>query len=298
MIRVAFIGAGKIGKALAHVIGPRGEIEMWDKDPNQVPGDMKPLEDVLQSASVVFLCVPSWTVREVCGQIAPFTEKGAVIVALSKGLEEGSLKTMDAVMQESLPSGVRVAFLGGPLLSEELLADMHGIGVLAAGDKKAFEAVRPLFEGTNLRLEHARDVRTVALLSVLKNIYAVGLGIAEGLDWGWNGKGWLAGRALEEMTEIVRALGGDAKTVAGSAGAGDFLATAMSPSSRNRTTGQEIGRTGTCKKPSEGSRSLPRVLALLGKNASRFPLLLALDRIVTKQESPHDTFQELFNETD
>lgn len=294
MIRVAFIGAGKIGKALAHVIGARGEIEMWDKDPKQVPGEMKPLEEILPSASVIFLCVPSWTVREVCGRIAPLAEKNAVVIALSKGLEEGTLNTMDAVMRESLPSDVHVAFLGGPLLSEELLRDMHGVGVLATGDRPAFDAVRPLFEGTNLRLEYASDIRTVALLSVLKNIYAVGLGIAEGLDWGWNGKGWLAGRALAEMREIVTGVGGNADVVAGSAGVGDFLATAMSPSSRNRTTGEEIGRTETCKSPSEGCRSLPRVLALLGEDAARFPLLLALDRVVTRHEPARETFEKLF----
>ncbi len=295
MTRVVFIGAGKIGKALAHVIGPRAEIEMWDKDPNQVPGEMKTLEEIAPSADVIFLCVPSWTVREVSERLAPLTKKNAIIIALSKGLEEGTLKTMDAVMRETFSAEQHIAFLGGPLLSDELLADMHGVGVLASGgDKTAFDAVRPLFNGTNLRLEYASDIRTVALMSVLKNIYALGLGIAEGLDWGWNGKGWLAGRALEEMTGIIRTLDGDAQIVAGSAGAGDFLATSMSPTSRNRTTGQEIARTGTGKTPSEGSHSLPRVLALLDKNAARFPLLLALDRIVTKQESARETFEELF----
>ena len=293
MTQVTFIGIGEIGSALMHVIGERAEIRAWDKDVSKMAGKPLTMEEALKGADIVFICVPSWVVREVSKEISQFINKKTIIVSLAKGLEEKTLKTMDAVLEECLPSGQPFGVLGGPILAEELMADLPGVGVLGAKDQIVFSNLQPLFQGSSVRLESVSDAQTVALASVLKNIYAVGLGIAEGLGWGWNGKGWLAAKAMVEMNIIVRLLGGDERIIAGAAGGGDFLATAMSPDSRNRETGREIAIAGECVKTSEGCHSIVPVLQLVNDSKQHLPFLLSLDRIINQHEKPKKVFEEL-----
>ena len=293
MQNVLFVGAGEIGTAIARVIGDRARVEMWDKNQERAP-KMRSLEESAPDASVVFICVPSWVVRELLARIAPLLRPDAVVVSLAKGIEEKTLKTMDAVLQDSFPAERRFGILGGPLLAEELMADLPGVGVFASKSQEAFDVIAPLFVDSCVRLEFSDDPHSIALASVLKNVYAVGLGVADGLGWGWNGKGWLAARAIGEMTEILAHLGGQSDVASGSAGAGDFLGTAMSPDSRNRQTGREIAKNWTCAVQSEGCLSIPSVLALLQDDVSRFPFLLSLDRIINKHEDSKAVFQDLF----
>jgi glycerol-3-phosphate dehydrogenase (NAD(P)+) len=291
MKSVLFIGAGEIGLALSRVVGNRASVEMWDRHPDKVP-KMKPLEQTVPDADIVFLCVPSWCVRDALGGIIKMLPRSAIVVSLAKGVEAGTLKTMDAILLESIPNN-RFAILGGPLLAEELGAGLPGVGVFASKDKSAYDETVELFEGTNMRLEYSDDIRAVALAAVLKNIYAVGLGIVDGLGWGWNAKGWFCAKALCEMREIVQAFGEDPDVIYCSAGAGDFLATAMSPDSRNRTTGREIATTGACKELSEGCRAVESISAMLGGDVSRFELLVSLDQIINKHENAKPIFQNL-----
>ena len=144
MKKVLFIGAGEIGTALARVIGSRANVEMWDKNPERAPG-MRTLEENIPEASVIFLCVPSWTVRELLVRIASLLRPETVVVSLAKGIEENTLLTMDAVLNESLPANQRLGILGGPLLAEELMTGLPGIGVFASSSRESFNDVASLF---------------------------------------------------------------------------------------------------------------------------------------------------------
>ncbi len=292
MSQVLFIGAGKIGTALAHVINDRAAIDLWDQDPTQAP-NMKPLVESVPLADVIFLCTPSWTIRAIIEQIIPFLRPITVIVLLAKGLEAETQNTMDTVLANLLPAVQPWGLLGGPLLADELTDELPSIGVFASASRPTYLEINKLFLGTNVRLEYSTDPHTIALAAVLKNIYAVILGLAAGLGWGYNGQGWLAARALTEITNIIQQLNGDAILVAGSAGAGDFLATAMSPDSHNRTAGIEIAKTGRCITTNEGCRSLPPIIALLNNQLDQFPLLFALDQIVNQHAAAAAIFHGL-----
>ncbi len=292
MSQVLFIGAGKIGTALAHVIGSRAAINLWDQDPAQAPS-MLPLAESVPLADVIFLCTPSWTIRAIIEQIMPFLRPVTVIVSLAKGLEAETQSTMDTVLANLLPAVQPWGILGGPLLADELTDELPGIGVFGSASRSAYLEINKLFLGSNVRLEYSSDPHTIALAAVLKNIYAVILGLASGLGWGYNGQGWLAARALGEMTEIVSQLGNDATLIAGPAGAGDFLATAMSPDSHNRTAGQELAKTGRCTTTNEGCRSLPTIITLLNNQLDQFPLLSALNQIVEQHAEAATIFHNL-----
>lgn len=291
MKRVLMVGAGEIGQALVRAMRDV-TVDCWDLKPERCTFT-GPLEDRVPGVDMIFLCTPAAAVRATAARIAPRLTKDTVVLCLSKGVEGENLATMDRVLEETLPKRQRYVLLGGPLLAEELDAGKPGVGVFASQSVSAFAVVAPLFAGGPVRLEYTKEVRAVAFAGVLKNVYAVALGIAEGVGWGWNGKGWLATKCLAEFNGVLRVLDGRSEVALSAAGAGDFLATAMSPDSRNREAGRQIARTGTCTSPGEGCKTLPFLLRRLGNKSKRFPILEVLRRIVIGGEDAQEAFEDL-----
>lgn len=269
MAQVVIIGAGEIGKALGKVIEKNAQVFLWDKNPERVEGQ-KPLEEIIPQADFLFLCVPSWAVLPALEEVKKHLTEKTTIISLTKGLVEGG-KTMADVHEGGI--------LGGPLLAEELMKGEAGYGVLGAR-REIFDKTAPLFADTDITLEYSEDRQGVALAGVLKNVYALALGMAEGLDLGDNTLGHLATQALKEMREITEILGGEKETILGNAGLADFIATSFSHYSANRETGEKIvkGEVGNLK--SEGLVSLPILLKILEGKTDQFPLLQALKNII------------------
>jgi glycerol-3-phosphate dehydrogenase (NAD(P)+) len=295
--RVAIVGAGEIGTALAYLIRKSGRsVELWDKDATKVP-DQKPLAEIIPGASAVFLGVPSWAMRPALGSLKPLLTAGTVVVSLAKGIEHETKKTMDGVMAELLPAGVPAALLGGPMLAKELKQDMIGAAVIATERQDDFDRVRALFAGApTIRLEWSSDLRLTALLGVLKNVYAVGLGIVDGLGWGMNAQGWFTARAIREMDAIVTALHGVPNAVCGSAGVGDYVATGFSSYSRNRGFGHGIVLNGVCDLRSEGCISLPSLLSLVDGRLAEFRILTTLNQVLYEKADVKAAFERLLAE--
>ncbi len=292
---VVIIGAGEIGSAIAHLLqkNPDAQAVLWDKDSKKVP-DQKALEAIIPQADFVFLCVPSWVVRAAIGEIMAHLSKHTIVISLSKGIERDTQETIDAVLEKSLPVGQPSALLAGPMLAEELMQDMPGFAVVASVNEKTYQATESLFLNTNLYVEYASDMRSVALASVLKNIYAIALGIADGLGWGSNQKGWLTAAGLHEMGQIVTLLHGNAELLKSVAGIGDFLATGYSCYSRNFQVGNELIQKGTCGLESEGLVSMPALGTMLKGETENLPLFEALTNIILHKKDAKDAFAKIY----
>jgi glycerol-3-phosphate dehydrogenase (NAD(P)+) len=236
--RVVMLGAGKIGSAIGRTLAKNGvRVAYWDALPGKVRGQ-KPLAEIVPRASGLFLCLPSWCLREAAQSVAPLLRRGAFVVSVSKGLERGTQLASDAVLHQVLPEGAPFVYLGGPLLADELLKGQPGVGVAASADPAALRKMRALFAGTRLKIETTDDVAGTVWSAILKNVYAIGLGMTEGLGWGANARGWFTAKAVAEAGGILEDLGGRRETFHDTAGVGDFVATGFSPHSR-RAMGQE-----------------------------------------------------------
>ena len=133
MKQVTFIGLGEIGGAIASAIKENAVIRAFDKDPSKIPeGNPKTLPEAVTGAEVVFLCVPSWVIREIAEQISPLISPECIVISLAKGLEENTLKTMSEVLEEVLPKNQPSGVLGGPLLAEEIQKGLPGIAALGS----------------------------------------------------------------------------------------------------------------------------------------------------------------------
>ena len=292
---VAVIGAGNLGNAVGKLLAANGiAATLWDVNPAKVPGTKRGLDEIIPVATHVFLCVPSSAIQGALQAIVPFLPPDAVIVACPKGMDAGSAKTMGELMPELLPQGQPFAVVGGPMLAEEISAGKNAACVIASSDEQVLSTLKALLASPNLRMETTHDVVGVSLAGILKNIYAVAIGAADELALGDNEKGWLVAQALAEMTSVAQALGADARTIQGTAGLADLVATAYSPFSQNRTAGALLAKNTVPTLRGEGLVSLPFLVRRLGAGTQQYPLLNTVKEIGLDGEPAAPAFQKLF----
>lgn len=267
----------------------RPTVIYWDMAKGKVP-NQQALEVSAPQADAVFLCVPSFAVREVAETIALFLRRGVPVITIAKGMEAATGKTMDVVLKESLSRAQPYGLLSGPMLVEELRRDKGGLAMLAVNDEKSFLLLKKLFAEAPLHLEFTTALRAVAMAGVMKNIYSIVLGVAEGLGWGNNRKGWIVAEAMVEMVALFEAWKLPKEIALGTAGLGDLIATGLSSSSRNEQVGEKL--TVLQKGQSEGTESLPVIRKLArGINPRRLPLLNALWQVVKKKQTARQAFE-------
>jgi glycerol-3-phosphate dehydrogenase (NAD(P)+) len=289
---IVIIGAGKIGQAIAHSIEKKDvSIFWWDTDPAKSQ-TLTPLSESIPKAEIVFLCPPSWAIREVLVEIKPFLSPNTILVSPSKGLEQKTGLRIDEVVEDVTP-GQPFGFLLGSMLADEMMRNEPAVAAFASKSEIAQSKVVDLFKDTELFIHPTSDVCGAGYSAVVKNIYAILMGIVDGLGHGDNVKGFIASRAINEMQSLICALGGHEKTCGTAPGIGDFLTTAYSPLSRNRTVGRAIIKNEAFPRTAEGVVSLPILVSRLGDELSKYPLLKALSEIVNKETDPKEKILSL-----
>ena len=196
-------------------------------------------------ADAVVWATPAQRLRENARRLLPqLPQTGVVHASAAKGLEQGSLLRMSEVLEQELTVAAvdaPVAALSGPNLAREIAQGLPAASVAAAAAPDARARLRDLFNSPSFRVYTNDDIIGVELGGALKNVIAIAVGIAVALESGDNARAALITRGLAEIARLGAALGANASTLAGLAGMGDLLATAMSPQSRNRALGERIG---------------------------------------------------------
>jgi glycerol-3-phosphate dehydrogenase (NAD(P)+) len=276
--KVAVLGSGAWGTALAKVIAEKGDpVTLWSRrsdlcdqinetheNARYLPGAQLPitlrathdLKDALTGASMVVFVVPSHGTREVAKMVAAHIPTDVPIVSATKGIENESLMFMDEVLDEELPKAAtkNLAYLSGPSFAKELAQKQPTAVVIAARDARVCDDVMRRFHTPYLRLYNSDDVPGVECGGAMKNVVAIAAGAIDGLGLGHNTRAALITRGLAEIAKLAMARGGTALTVAGLAGMGDLVLTCTGELSRNRTVGYELGK----------GRKLGEILAGLG----------------------------------
>lgn len=194
---------------------------------------------------VVIWATPSQRLRENLRNVLPMLTPGDTAhVSAAKGLEQGSHLRMTEVLTQELDLAGREARVGavsGPNIAREVARGLPATTVVASDAESDRERLQSALNSPSFRVYTNEDVVGVELGGALKNVIAIAVGTAIGLDIGDNGCAALMTRGLSEIARLGVALGARPSTFAGLAGLGDLLATANSPRSRNRTLGERIG---------------------------------------------------------
>jgi glycerol-3-phosphate dehydrogenase (NAD(P)+) len=264
-VKVSILGAGSWGTALAiHLARSGHSVVLWSRDaevattiarerrhPRRLPdipipegvGTTSELARAFEYSETIVLAIPCAAFREVLGASPAPDSKPLRFVSTAKGIEPDTLKRMSEIVLEWYPSS-SVAALSGPTFAEGVARGDPSAAVIADRGGSLARDLQQHFSNSQLRLYSSSDVVGVELAGALKNVIAIAAGIVSGLGFGHNTLAALVTRGLAEMGRIVRACGGELKTVHGLAGIGDLMLTATGRQSRNRHLGEEIGRGG------------------------------------------------------
>ncbi len=291
MITIGILGFGEIGKALHHILSAQKElvIDAWDKNADILP-NQRPLSEFVPICDVIFVCVPTWLIRSALHSIHRLLKDEAILVSLSKGFEKETCTRVDHLFGNFCVDHPLV-FIGGPMIAEELIASTPSQGIASSLNPEALSTVVKLFEGSTLTIESSDDFEGVVTAASLKNVYALGIGIGDGLNLGSNGHGILVSMAVQEMMHIVVANGGRAESALGLAGLADLVATTQSPNSTNYTTGIRFARGLPPLRGSEALNTIPCIITSMKDLLDDMPLLKALHAIVVDGKDPTATMK-------
>jgi glycerol-3-phosphate dehydrogenase (NAD(P)+) len=263
---IAVIGAGSYGTCLAVLLGKAGHrVNLYCRSADSAaamdaarentaylpghrfPDSVRVTSDLLSAVRArrfVFGVTPSHGIREVLSRAAPALDPDAIVINASKGLEDGTLKSIDAVYRDVLPARIaaRATYLSGPTFAGELAAGTPAAIVLAGRDAVTSLAVQHALSHDHFRIYTTDDVVGVLIGGALKNVIAIAAGMSDGLGYGSNTRVALITRGLAEITRIGVALGANALTFAGLSGIGDLVLTCSGDASRNRRVGLALGR--------------------------------------------------------
>ncbi len=293
-MNIVIIGAGELGQAIATLLSKKDvHITLWDADASKV-ANQKSLAEILPIANAVFFCIPSWVIEKAIEEVTPYLPKQCILVSFAKGIEGKTGKTMPELFAEKFPDH-EYAIISGPMLAEEISEGKSAIGVIATTNDTTRRTLQNLFSSPQFKAELSNKPFDVAIAGTLKNIYAVALGIADGLELSGNEKGWLVSQAINEMALIGEVLAVDTHTILTTAGVADLIATGYSEFSRNRQVGDEIVRNGSCKLPGEGLMSLPPLLKRIDEKGTHLPLLSLINAVGIECKPAKELFQLFFN---
>ncbi|MDY6907151.1 MAG: NAD(P)H-dependent glycerol-3-phosphate dehydrogenase [Chloroflexota bacterium] len=277
-MKVAIVGSTSWGTTMGMLLARKGaEVHLWTRtaeeaqrlaregeNATRLPGIPLPqglvptsdLKGAIAGAALVIVAVPSQTMRGNVRQVCPHLEGPVPLMCASKGLESGTAQRMSVVIAEELGAAYQdhICVLSGPNLSREIALGLPASTVVAAADISLAQGVADIMASPTFHVYTSDDVVGVELGGALKNIIALGAGMADGLNYGMNAKAAFMSQGLTEITRLGVAAGAKPITFIGLSCLGDLLATCSSPLSRNHTLGEGLAM----------GRSLEEQMALMG----------------------------------
>ncbi|HEY4054892.1 MAG TPA: NAD(P)H-dependent glycerol-3-phosphate dehydrogenase [Terriglobales bacterium] len=324
MSRIAIIGAGAWGTALAIVAGRKQshQVRLWayeqevrdsirNKRENSLflAGHLIPdsvfvtgdFAEALSGAELVVSAVPSQHCRRILEQIAPYLHSEIFLISAAKGLEQTTLLRMTEVIGQATSNRYKVGALSGPTFAAEVARGDPTAIAIASTDEALMSAVQRDFSDLAFRVYSNSDVVGVELGGALKNIIAIAAGVCDGLGLGHNSVAALITRGLAEISRLALACGGRAETMSGLAGLGDLVLTCTGALSRNRSVGIELGRgrklseivAGMHGMVAEGVFTTDAAVQLAGARKVEMPITEQIHAILNQGKSPRDAIHEL-----
>jgi len=321
-MRLAIIGAGGWGTALAIVLSPRFEsVRLWVYEPElaariaatrendvylaglRVPDNVctgTSIAWTLEGADIALGVMPSQHARGLYAEMRQHLNPSAILVSATKGLERTSLLRMSEVISQTGSAPAGLAVLSGPTFAREVARGEPAAVVIASGDPAVAQRVQQAFSGPTFRLYTNSDPLGVELGAALKNVVAIAAGVCKGLGLGNNTLAALITRGLAEITRLAVAMGAQPRTLAGLAGLGDLVLTCSGDLSRNRMVGLELAKgrkladiVGSTKMVAEGVETCDAALALGGRFCVELPIIEQMYAVLHASKSPADAIRDL-----
>ena len=315
--RLAVVGAGSFGTALAQLAAQRGaETLLWARDPQLADAinqdrtnsaylsgqtlhpSITATSDLMELADrdCWLMVTPAQAMRSVLEK-AP--RNGQALILCSKGIEEATGQ-LPSDVAASLCPGSPIGVLSGPSFAHELAAGLPTAVTLATADADLGKALRDRLSRPTFRIYLSDDVAGAEIGGAVKNVLAIACGVVEGKGLGQNARAALIARGFAEMTRFGLALGAQRETLAGLSGLGDLVLTCSSPSSRNFSLGKGIGEgrspaelLADRRSVAEGAFTAPVLARLARERGIDMPIVEAVEALLSGRANVDEVLEQL-----
>ncbi len=259
------------------------------------------LKKALQYCEIVVFAVPSKFTASVLKDMrrtrVDLSRK--TILSVTKGFDHDSLLRISEIIERELGK-INLAVLSGPTIAIEVAKKIPSTAVIASKNRTTCKKLQAIFNSEHFRIYTNNDVIGVELGGSLKNVIALACGVCDGLGYGSNTKAAILTRGLNEMSRLGLAMGARAKTFTGLSGLGDLVTTCVSPKSRNRTVGEQLGQGKKLKRilssmqmVAEGVETAKSVYKLAQRYEIPMPITEEVYNILYKDKAPADAVKDL-----
>ena len=316
-MKVTILGSGAYGIALALMFNEnKCDITLWEKFeehakqlretrindrvlPNVlIPKNIKimsDLEESIKNSELIVIAIPAGFVDEVASELSKYIKKGQHICIATKGIEQDTCLFIDDVVQKYIKTK-NIAAISGPSFAVDI-AHHVPIGLtLATKNKKTAALIHQGLENKTLKLRDTDDLVGTEICGSIKNVIAIAAGMIDGMGLPESTQAMLITESLHDIKELIKALGGDGKTILSFAGFGDLLLTCTSTKSRNFSFGRLIG-SGTSKDEIdnyinnttiEGLYTLKSIHKLIKNKKVDIPIIDLIHDIVFYDKDPNE----------
>ena len=309
-VKITVLGSGAFGSAIAHAASFKDSntVKVWsiDKEPVESINEehvnveifseyklrknvkaTTNLQEALDEADIILSALPVQVIPDFLDENKDKIPKDVPFVSCSKGMVVSKEKFISELFDEALNGKIRFCVLSGPTFAKEVIEKNPSAAVIASKDKEAREFVQKTLSSEYLRLYTHEDVIGVEIAAALKNVLAIGVGILEGLEYGYNTRAAFITRGSKEAQQFSKLYGADSKTFFGLAGMGDLILTCIGESSRNHKFGIKIGQGKSVEEALdksegvvEGYPTLEVVLKYAKKKDLEMPLFSTLNEFI------------------
>jgi glycerol-3-phosphate dehydrogenase (NAD(P)+) len=319
---IGVLGAGSFGTALAIHIARRGaptllwgrdgvriaEMQAQRENAQYLPGCAFPamltatadMPALVAGCDDLLIATPSHALRQTLQTLAPMLRDDQGLVAACKGLEPGTGRLIHEVFEDALGVDRPVAVLSGPTFAKELGIGLPTAVTIAARDERFAEKIAMRLHGGGFRAYWTDDLPGVEIGGAAKNVMAIGVGIADGLQLGANTRAALITRGMAEIMRLAEVLGARAETLMGLAGMGDLVLTCTDNQSRNRRMGLLLAQNKSVadaiaeiRQVVEGVKAAPEVLRRAQEHGIEMPITAAVAAVLEGRMSPVEAVRAL-----
>jgi len=301
-MKIIIIGAGNWGTTLAILFSKKHKIYLWTIDQDEADrinanplfNNIKLSDSIIvenkfsrkiNKDDIVIIAIPSRKINSLTDEFLENNETEFIAVNASKGVEHSTLKTVSETVLSKLEK-VRFANLSGPTIARELLENLPAKAILASEDVILLFHLQKVLENDVLKFEFSRDVKGIELAASLKGLFAIAVGMCDGLGFKTNIFGLIMTYGLREYEIVMKFLGVPISTVYGIAGMGDLITTCISENSRNRKFGKFLAQGYTRDEALEKvgmeveGVSMAKTIQKLAKFNLSIPLISCITKII------------------
>lgn len=251
-MKILIMGAGAYGLALANILSDKNEVTVYSSIKEEIENlkatrkNERLFKDVIlpekikytseiENTEIIIIALPSKIIKQ---ELEKQKEKlkNKIIILASKGITQS--KFLHEIVKETLDTE-NIYVISGPSFAKDVI-EKQAITLTLAGKEK--EKIKNIFNNEYIKIEETEDIIGTEICGALKNTFAIGAGILEGLDASESTKAAFLTKTVNDIKKIIKIFGGNENTILQACGIGDIILTCTSKSSRNYTLGYMLGK--------------------------------------------------------